>query len=637
MVSSIVIISPYDEFTEKIKSIVSEMNEHIDVYTGLFDEAVSLCEKLKKQGARVFISRGGNTKYIQDKIDLPVVDIAHNLGDYLDAIKKAKEIKGKIGIFQYNKKLEDIDTVSRLIDIDMKQYIFCGDETEADQSVKDAIKDGIVLGIGGTLTEMYCRKNNINYIRVNSSKDSIINAINTAKEVYNIQEEEKKKSDEYKIQMEKYEAVLNFSYNGIIGIDENYKINVFNPCAEELMNMSSKEMIGKNINAVMPNSKLANILKTGKTDINKLTKINNKHITINRIPIYGNNEIKGAVATFQDIRKIQENEREIRRKLANKGLVAKYSFDDVLSDSQVMKQCINIAKGYAKTSSTILVYGETGTGKELFAQSIHNYSLRRSAPFVAINCAALPESILESELFGYEEGTFTGGKKGGKLGLFELAHEGTIFLDEIAEIPLALQAQLLRVLQEKQIRRLGSDKIIPIDVRVIAATNKNLAKEVKKDRFRQDLFYRINILRLILPPLRERKEDIEKIGVCFIKSKNYKLYSKNQEKWNEIFKLLSNYDWHGNVRELENVLERTMVILKENIYTFDNYKELLGNVLNSEIESMDILENKYISIEKQKIIDVLEDSNWSKTKAAKKLGMSRTTLWRKMKDYGIGT
>lgn len=633
MTSNIVVISPYNELTEKVKAIVEEMKEEIDVYTGFFDEAVSLCKKLGENEDKVFISRGGNTKYIQKRIKLPVVDIVHNLGDYLDALKKAKEIKEKIGVFCYNKRFEDIDTVSELISVSIKQYIF-RDEMEAEELVKKALKDGIVLGIGGILTEFYCKKNNIDYIRINSSKDSIVNAINTAKEVYKIQKEEKRKSDEYKVQMEKYKTVLNFSYDGIIGIDEKYKINVFNPCAEKLMNISYEEAIGKDVNNLIPNLKLVDILKTGVKEINKITKINNRHITINRVPISIDNEIRGAVSTFQDIKIIQENEREIRRKLAKKGLFAKYSFKDIISDSQSMKETIDIAKGYAKTSSTILIYGETGTGKELFAQSIHNYSLRNSRPFVAINCAALPESILESELFGYEGGTFTGGKKGGKIGLFELAHEGTIFLDEIAEIPLPLQAQLLRVLQEKEIRRLGSDKIIPVDVRVVAATNANLAMEVKKGRFRKDLFYRINILRLTLPSLRKRREDIKKIGVHFIKRKDYKLYSENKEKWDEIFKLLKDYDWYGNIRELENVLERTMVILKEKIYTFCNYKDLLTKVLNLEIENMSI-ENKYTSNEKQRIIRALEDSNWSKTKAAKELGMGRTTLWRKIKEYKI--
>jgi propionate catabolism operon transcriptional regulator len=371
-------------------------------------------------------------------------------------------------------------------------------------------------------------------------------------------------------------------------------------------------------------------MESGVAEFDVFKKVNGKQIIINRIPIMINGEVQGIVATFQDVKTIQESERKIRRNLTGRGLVAKYAFSDIQTVSPAMHQCIEIARGYAKSSSTVLIYGESGTGKELFAQSIHQASPRRSQPFVAINCAALPATILESELFGYEEGTFTGAKKGGKIGLFELAHEGTLFLDEIAEIPLTLQAQLLRVLQEKQIRRLGSDKIIPIDVRVVTATNKDLTVEVN-----EDLFYRINILRLSIPPLRERKEDIVKIGNYLVKTNDYKLYIDNKEKWETIFELLGDYHFHGNVRELQNIIERTMVVLKENIYDFENYKKLLGDILNIENVNLKKKQSEHRIQEKQRILDVLSESNWSKTKAAERLGLSRSTLWRKMKAYHI--
>lgn len=636
MATQIVVISPYENLTKIIKAIIKEKREKIQVHTALLDEATQLCKKLENEGAKVFISRGGNTKYIRERIDSPVVDIVHHLGDYLEGLEKAKYLKGKIGIFCFEKKLDDIDTVAKLLNIDIKQYIFTN-KVEAVKAVQEAKKEKIILGMGGILTGTICKEMGIEYYIVNTSKDSILRAIDTAKNVLKIQKEEEKKTEYYKIQMENYKAVLNFSYSGIIGIDEEYKINVFNPFAENLLNLSAKDVLGKKIYEVLPNTKLKRTLDEGKIESNKIMRVNNKILYTNRVPININNEIKGAVATFQDIEMIQENEREIRIKLHKKGLLAKYTFDDIIGNSKAIKHAIEIAKSYSKTSSTVLINGETGTGKEMFAQSIHNYSDRRSKPFVAINCAALPESILESELFGYDEGAFTGSKKGGKIGLFELAHGGTIFLDEVAEIPMNLQAQLLRVLQEKQIRRLGSEKIIPVDVRVIAATNKELIDEVKKDKFRKDLFYRLNILKLLLPPLRERKEDIKEIGISFIKKRNYKLYNENKSQFYKIFSYLERHNWYGNVRELENVLERIMVILNEGIYNFNSYKELLDKVLYIDSEALSDIVTSKISYEKDMIYDALLNANWNRNKAAKVLGISRTTLWRRMKKYNIGT
>jgi transcriptional regulator with PAS, ATPase and Fis domain len=634
MATGIVFISPYEDLSERIRCIVEETNETIEVHTAYLEEAYQLCRKLEKEGTEVLISRGGNTKYLREVTTLPVVDIAHNLADYMEALERVKATKGVVGVFSYQKRIDYMDTAAKLIDADMRQYIF---ESRSDLSdvVDGAIADGIVLGIGGVVSQYECEARGIEYIRVVSSRDAIVNANKNAKEVYRIQKEEKEKSAQYRIQMENHKAVVDFSYNGIIGLDKDFIVNVYNTWAEKILDITKEQIIGRHIFDALPETQLIKVMESGVAEFDVFKKVNGKQIIINRIPIMINGEVQGIVATFQDVKTIQESERKIRRNLTGRGLVAKYAFSDIQTVSPAMHQCIEIARGYAKSSSTVLIYGESGTGKELFAQSIHQASPRRSQPFVAINCAALPATILESELFGYEEGTFTGAKKGGKIGLFELAHEGTLFLDEIAEIPLTLQAQLLRVLQEKQIRRLGSDKIIPIDVRVVTATNKDLTVEVNEGRFREDLFYRINILRLSIPPLRERKEDIVKIGNYLVKTNDYKLYIDNKEKWETIFELLGDYHFHGNVRELQNIIERTMVVLKENIYDFENYKKLLGDILNIENVNLKKKQSEHRIQEKQRILDVLSESNWSKTKAAERLGLSRSTLWRKMKAYHI--
>ncbi len=259
-------------------------------------------------------------------------------------------------------------------------------------------------------------------------------------------------------------------------------------------------------------------------------------------------QVVGYYIIFEDEKEIKKTERDLNKQLVKSGLVAKYHFDQIVGESSVMKKSVNLAKKVALTDFTVLIGGESGTGKELFAQSIHNFSSRRDQPFVAINCAALPESLLESELFGYEKGAFTGALSNGKLGLFEQAGKGTVFLDEIGDMPLSLQARLLRVLQEKQIMRLGSDKIIDVNIRIIAATNKNLEKAIREGTFREDLYFRLCNIPITLPPLREREEDI-----LLLMEKNLgDLYQtlSSQEKMR-----LLQYDWPGNVRELKNVAD----------------------------------------------------------------------------------
>jgi transcriptional regulator with PAS, ATPase and Fis domain len=311
--------------------------------------------------------------------------------------------------------------------------------------------------------------------------------------------------------------------------------------------------------------------------------------------------------------------------------VAHYKFDDIVGNSPALMSAKNIAKKFAQTDETILILGESGTGKEMFAQSIHNESLRRNCPFVAVNCAELSESLFESELFGYEEGAFTGAKRGGKEGLFLLAHEGTIFLDEISELPLPLQTAILRVIQEKTIRPVGSDKMIPVDVRIIAASNKNLKKMVEEGRFRQDLFYRLNVLTIRIPSLKERKSDIPEL----IKSISME-YNHNLHFTDETLDMLINYDWPGNVRELLNIMKRLMVlygnstIKRENL--LDAMPEVFGFYNDNQANSSLALEGTLAEIIRNSIEKALKITKGNQSQAAKMLGVSRTFLWRKLRQ-----
>ncbi|MGB4438406.1 MAG: sigma 54-interacting transcriptional regulator [Sedimentibacter sp.] len=540
---------------------------------------------------------------------------------------------------------DDVRSLCSLLNIKAIYYTFKTDK-DCEAVVKQALKDGAVMGIGGVMTQKYSEMYNLKHITIENSEISISNAIDTAKQILQIQKEELKKQNELKIQLERYKAVLNFTHDAIIAVNEIGKVDVINPVAEQIIKVSPGYAIGKNINQIIHNTKMFSILNNKEKQLNQLMDINGTLVSTNRIPIIVDDKIKGVVATFQDIKVIQENENKIRRSLHEKGLVAKYHFYDIKGESKEIKNTISIAKSYASSESTILIQGETGTGKELFAQSIHNESPRKDGPFVAINCASLSSNLLESELFGYVEGSFTGALKGGKNGLFELAHKGTIFLDEIGEIPVEIQAQLLRVLQEKEIRKVGSGVKTPVDVRVIAATNRNLIEGIASKTFREDLYYRISVLNLFIPPLRERGDDIKLLSKFFFEK--YLGTSKTEylDDFNDLMNKIQHHKWYGNIRELQNFIERICVLLKYHGNSYDFEKLINDFLIKGDIYSRnrddnvekETTESKCINLnqwEADKIMNALKNNDLSMQKAAEELGISRTTLWRKMKCYNI--
>lgn len=301
-----------------------------------------------------------------------------------------------------------------------------------------------------------------------------------------------------------------------------------------------------------------------------------------------------------------------------------------------MKEIIRLGKVYSEVASTILITGESGTGKEVLAQAIHNNSPRKNYPFIPINCAALPPNLLESELFGYADGAFTGARKGGKQGLFELAHNGTIFLDEIGDMDLSIQVKILRVIQERQILRIGDNKMIPINVRIISATNKNLYEEVKKNNFRLDLYYRLNVLELNLCPLKDRKEDLADLIDEILYQLNSELNFKVTGIDSETFKYFLNYNWPGNIRELRNILERLVVLTRNGIVKFQNVKDILTRfTLKSEEDYNEYDYTKLEDVERSLILKIYKKEGFNKQRTANELGISRNTLKRKLEKYNI--
>ena len=427
--------------------------------------------------------------------------------------------------------------------------------------------------------------------------------------------------------------ILDSIADGVFTVDREWRITSFNKAAEKITGILREEAVGQRCCDVFHASicetscALRETFESGKPVINRAVYV--VDAGGNRIPISistavlknKNGDIIGGVETFRDLSTIEELRLELEKK---------YSFHDIISKNNEMLRIFDILPGVAESDSIVLIEGETGTGKELIARALHNLSYRKDKPFVAVNCGALPDTLLESELFGYKAGAFTDARKD-KPGRFAIAETGTIFLDEIADISPALQVRLLRVVQERIYEPLGATKPVRADVRIIAASNRDLSGLVKSGEFREDLYYRINVIRIMLPPLRSRKEDIPLLVDHFIRRFNNLKKKLIGDISPDALAALVSHDYPGNIRELENIIEHAFVLCRGTTINVDdlpdNVRPRSGSTPARSM-SMDDLEAAYLS-------EALRKNNWSRKETADELGMHKTTLWRKMKKLGI--
>ncbi len=431
----------------------------------------------------------------------------------------------------------------------------------------------------------------------------------------------------------------------IVVVNQNGYIENMSQAYGDFLGIQVQNAIGRHVTEVIENTRMDIVVKTGVPETGETQDIHGEKMIATRIPIRKNGMVIGAygrvlVRNTRELHMLHdklssiEMELNMYKRTFEKINTAKYTVDDIIGDCSIMQDLKDSVRKVAKTNSNVLIMGESGTGKELFAHSIHAGSMRRKAPFVCVNCGSIPEQLIESELFGYEEGAFTGARKGGKIGLFPAAHGGTIFLDEIGEMPLPMQVRLLRVLQDREIQRVGSNVREKVNVRVVAATNRNLYQMVKKGEFRSDLYYRLNVVTLHLPLLRERKEDLPLL-IQMILSKISKKESLGAiEISREAMDHLLRYDWPGNVRELENVLERAINFTDagEKIKAKNLPERITGSMVSQTVMPLkELMENT----EKDAIKDALLRCRNCKAKAANELGISRTTLYEKMMKYEI--
>ncbi|NMA86204.1 MAG: sigma 54-interacting transcriptional regulator, partial [Tissierellia bacterium] len=451
-----------------------------------------------------------------------------------------------------------------------------------------------------------------------------------------------KTNDQLIIKNKYQNAIVECISDGFLTIDNNGRLTYINGIGADILGIDREKSIGKHVKDLVDfDPVILSVLETGEGYQDKEFIVRNKygakyHFIKSAVPIKdADGNIIGVVDNFRKINRVHNMVRNMV------GAYGKFTFEDIIGNSDSMQETIRLSKIASRSSSNVLVYGESGTGKEMIVQSIHNASRRKNQSFVSINCAAIPSELIESELFGYEAGAFTGALKTGQTGKFELANGGTIFLDEIGDMPLHLQGKLLRVLQENQITRVGGTDVIDIDVRIISATNKNLLKECKKGNFREDLYYRLNVLNINIPPLRKRKEDIESLVYHFISKINQNMDKKIKGITDEALEALIKYDWPGNVRELENIVERAMNICMEDKIGIEH---ISVDIIEGDMENLPTETNieyykskdkirSFEEIEKEAILHALNITDGNISKAAEGLNISRNTLYNKIAKY----
>jgi transcriptional regulator, propionate catabolism operon regulatory protein len=603
----------------------------IRVFHKGFEDAMETAQALLRAGEEVdvFVSAGANGAYLRKHSPVPVALITPTGFDVLQALAKARRLAKRVGLVTFGQVPPELEQFKDLYGLEIEQRAY---ETvdDAEAAVRDLAAKGIEVVVGPSavtdITERAGLKGVFLYTQ-NAVQEAIERAIEIAR-VARAEEARRARLD----------AVLSHLEEGVVAVDLDERIESLNPAMERLLRTSPDKALGQKLSALAPELALSRVLETGRAELEHIARLGTRTLVTNRIPLRAQGVPTGAVLTCTDASAIERVDRSLRSQHRPRRFVATHTLSDVIGGSAAIRRARDLATRFARTDATVLVTGASGTGKELFAQGIHLASARRDRPFVAINCAALPETLLESELFGYEEGAFTGSRRGGKPGLFEAAHTGSIFLDEIGDMPPPLQTRLLRVLQQREVLRLGGSDPTPVDVRVVAATNRDLEARVAQGAFREDLYYRLAILRLHLPPLADRREDVPVLVERLLGAALSRHGAPETARARALALLgprTAGYGWPGNVRELENVVERVAVLLADRSGEEITERELRGVVPElfgaRRRAGAHGLRGLRRADERAHVLRVLDECGGNQGEAARRLGIGRTTLWRKLR------
>jgi propionate catabolism operon transcriptional regulator len=606
----------------------SEYDAQISIVDHVLEDALQYARKLEHQRAvTAFICAGATGAYLRKHLSTPVVLLAIGNSEIMNVFSKASAISDRVGLLLHRAIDVEIEQAKHLFKFELHQRSYFNAQ-DVQLRINELSQLGCKVIIGSPMVTEIAQRSGLPAVLLYTA-NAVRRALYDALALCRAERSEATKR-------QRLDDILRHLVEGVIAVDCHQRIETINPAAAAMLGLERNAAVGEPLAKLIPELQLTPVA-SGAPDVERVLKLGDRSLVVSRIPLIEDNNWTGAVIALQETTAVQRVDRSIRMHNRPPGEGARYRISDLVGSDPALERIRSLATRYAAVGSTVLITGESGTGKELLAQGIHNASGRRFQPFVAINCAALPETLLESELFGYEEGAFTGSRRKGKPGLFEAAHQGTIFLDEIGDMPLLLQTRLLRVLQEREVHRLGALDPTPIDVRVLAATNLDLRQRVEAGSFRSDLYYRLNIIRLHMPALRERLGDVPALAQVLVEKISQRLDRPvpSPEMLKPLIKLLSAYTWPGNIRELENVLERYMASFNGDV---PPDSETLQMILPEHMEAPRTFDAPSGLKGHQKAHDAavlnkaITQCEGNYKAAARLLGISYTTLWRKLKE-----
>ena len=651
MEPTFIITSPNSQFTQMVREISEEFHFKPVIVEAVLNEAVDrILEICRDHDVFAVISRGGTANMIKEVMDVPVLVAEANDFDILTSLLDATEVSSEIAyVLSSDYSIDDLSWVVERFKIDMRPYFFKTVD-ELSESILLARREGRGVVVSGSdKAYSISRHYGLPCILVNTGRRTMEELIRRALLIGEVRDREVR-------HRQQLSTSLNLVIERVFFLDADDRVSLVNDQGLELLGqIDESKVIGQHL--WQYGEGLESIIKARRHKSAQVVTFRGKTMLLHSAPVFAKEKFLGTVISLTSALEVERMEHRVRREAHSSGMVADTGFDDMegVAAAPSMRACLARARNFAASNGTILITGESGVGKDLLAQSIHNGSNRRHQAFVAINCAALPLTLLESELFGYEEGAFTGAKRGGKPGYFELAHGGTLFLDELGLLPVHVQMQLLRVLQSKQVLRVGGRKMIPVDVRVLAATNADLAASVRDGTFRQDLYYRVNVLHVDIPPLRKRPEDVPLLAARYLPVLNRENGRSISGISPELMAAFQNYDWPGNVRELMNYLMRLVVsspgpqlrledleasgidlshvetvggpveIRPGHDYQYNGHVEDGAGYLKLRPGDMESMEGEIIRWHMAKY-------KGNRAKVCEDLGISRTTLWKKLKD-----
>lgn len=623
------LIATFPEMAKTAREVAKEIKVDLVAVEATQEHSGEAARRLvREHEVEAIISRGPTAAVIRQYVDVPVNCCNPTALDMMLALNNARAHGRRVGLIPFYELEFDPRPLQGVLGVELLVSPICRTLAEVRRAVAWAAGLGAEVLVGGANTMQAGTSAGLPSILLETGPETVRMAIRRARELAEVRRQEL-------VRVRQMQAIVDLVSDGILATDRQGRIQVMNNSAARMLGVPVSQARQQHVDTVAPALRVGEALASPKQEVGALRKVGDVTLATNLVPVMVDDAVTGVVATFQDVTQIQNLEIKIRRQLHRKGLVAKFRFDDLVGVSESWRKLIVQAKSYAGTDSTVLLVGETGTGKEMVAQSIHNASARSNGPFVAVNCGALPENLLESELFGYEEGAFTGARRGGKAGLFELAHGGTIFLDEINAASLTLQTHLLRVLQEREVMRVGGDRVIPLDLRVVVATNEPLPTLVAARQFRADLYYRLNVLKLDLPPLRNRPADIPVLFRHFAAQFAAPMAGGTAEVPPRLLRRLKEHRWPGNIRELENVAKK-FVLLRSHLPAAELEEMLIADLDESEAVQPGRAPEAGVDLAPGDLLRRLAACGGNRTRLAAELGISRTTLWKLLKQNEVG-